>query len=404
MYLNKIGVPWTVKDLSDAKYAGTPPVYDTDEPAPGPSVAADGVTSVFTVDGSNGHLYRTWLAAMGGKWQKRDLSDPGLASPVAPVADGIPPVAIYLRSRAEMHVFSVDKANRHLRETILWGTNLQYSTSTDLTQRTGLPAVSGYPSAVQHDGYLSVYTRDDSGNLDESFQPPGGSWAQQNLSATGDRLPATPRSGVSPVAIVHSGWVSVYTVDQDNAHLRETYLPAAGGAWATQDMTKDFGAPVTKSTPGVLVHDGYTSVFTQEAGNKYHTFETYLPAIGLRWANNDLPAPAKTTRAVPVYHSGSVSVFNIDVVSQHAQETKLDTMGLPWRSVTGADQTSTVVPTPYAIRSALLHYDASGGLTWTSLYTVDASNGHLDETNSADNKTWWTQDLTNLAGTPPLQH
>jgi hypothetical protein len=53
--------------------------------------------------------------------------------------------------------------------------------------------------------------------------------------------------------------------------------------------------------------------------------------------------------------------------------------------------------------SPLLHYDANGGLTWTSVYSVDSSSGDLQETYlPAIGDSWATQNLTATAGTPEV--
>jgi hypothetical protein len=49
----------------------------------------------------------------------------------------------------------------------------------------------------------------------------------------------------------------------------------------------------------------------------------------------------------------------------------------------------------------LVHYDTSGGLTWTSVYSVDDS-GNLWETYlPAMGDSWTTQDLSSTGGTMP---
>ncbi|MFI9275284.1 hypothetical protein ACIGXM_31920 [Kitasatospora sp. NPDC052896] len=53
--------------------------------------------------------------------------------------------------------------------------------------------------------------------------------------------------------------------------------------------------------------------------------------------------------------------------------------------------------------SALVHYDTAGGLTWTSVYTVNAADNHLNETYlSGIGANWISQDLSAKYGTPPV--
>ena len=47
-------------------------------------------------------------------------------------------------------------------------------------------------------------------------------------------------AGTEPVALVHCGWTSVYTVDAASGDLQETYLPALGQPWHTQDLSVNY--------------------------------------------------------------------------------------------------------------------------------------------------------------------
>jgi hypothetical protein len=148
----------------------------------------------------------------------------------------------------------------------------------------------------------------------------------------------------------------VYTVDASGSHLQETYLPAIGDPWTTQDLSADYGTPAVAAgtEPVALYHTGYTSVYTVDSSTD-HLQETYLPAIGDAWTTHDLSAGYGTpaTTQTPI---------------------------------------------------ALLHPDASGDLTWTSVYTVDASDSHLQETYlPAIGDAWTTQDLSADYGTPPAR-
>ena len=72
-------------------------------------------------------------------------------------------------------------------------------------------------------------------------------------------MPGTPAmlDDTNPVAVAHDGYTSVYTIDAgDSTHtkgdLQETYLPALGGPWYTQDLSKEVGTPASKVTPSRL--------------------------------------------------------------------------------------------------------------------------------------------------------
>ena len=74
--------------------------------------------------------------------------------------------------------------------------------------------------------------------------------------------------GTAPVALVHMGYTSVYTVDQGSDQLEETYLPAIGGSWSKQSLSANYSVPETDQTPIVLLHPDasgvldWASVFT----------------------------------------------------------------------------------------------------------------------------------------------
>jgi hypothetical protein len=240
--------------------------------------------------------------------------------------------------------------------------------------------------------------------------------------------------------VVHDGYTSVYTVDASDSHLQETYLPAMGDPWTTQDLSAEFGTPPTNVTPAAVVHSGFTSVFTVDASNS-DLQETYLPAIGDPWSTQDLSAnygtPPVVSGASPaaVYHTGYTSVYTVDQSDNDLQETYLPAMGDPWstQDLSGKygiphviyqqeqqpqqQQPEQQQPEQQQLPQqqqqeqeqqdetpvALLHPDASGGLTWTSVFTRD-SNDDLQETYlPAMGDPWSTQDLSANYGTPPVQ-
>ena len=111
-----------------------------------------------------------------------------------------------------------------------------------------------------------MYTVAENGHLRETYLPVlGGPWYSQDLSAK-YRTP-TVAPNTSPTAVYHDGFTSVYTVDS-NGDLQETYLPAIGDSWTTQDLTAKYSLPpATKGAdPVALYHTGYTSVYFLMAG------------------------------------------------------------------------------------------------------------------------------------------
>jgi len=285
-----------------------------------------------------------------------------------------------------------------------------------------------------------VYTVDaTSGDLQETYLPaicapncaPGQGWNTQDLT----KYVGTPRVMVltGPVAVLHDGYVSVYTVDASDGHLDETYLAslcapgcAPGQGWAWQDLSATVGTPSTAVTPGADYHSGYTSVYTVDASDG-HLDETYLPAIcapgcapGQGWAWQDLSATAGTppvrdyTSPTPLFHDGFNSVYTVSASDGHLDETYLPAICAPgcapgqgwaWQDLSATPGTPPTHQTPIA----LLHLDASGDLNWVSVWTIDGSNNHLDETylpalcspGCAPGQGWAWQDLSVTPGTPP---
>ncbi len=397
-YLSAIGSSWITQDLS-AKF-GTPARNGTDLPTAGWSAIHDGYTSVYTVDASNGHLQETYLPAMNQPWSTQDLSA-NYGTPA--VRGGVAPVT--LTHDGYTSVFTVDQSNNHLQETFLPAMGQPWSTQ-DLSANYGTAATTVAPTVAVHNGYTSVYTVDASnGHLQETYLSAlGRPWIVQDLSANY----GTPSvsANTSPVVVYHSGYTSVYTVDASNNHVQETYLPAIGAPWATQDLSAKYGTPTTNVSPAALAHDGYTSVYTVDASNS-HLQETFLPAIGDPWTSQDLstnygaPSVASGKPPVALYHTGYASVYTVNASNGNLQETYLPSIGSPWTSQDLSAKYGT--PPPNQAPSALLHYDTSGGLTFTSVFTVNASDQHLQETYlPAINQPWTTQDLSAKYGTPPV--
>ncbi len=406
-YLPNVGFPgdaWVTQNLT-AKY-GTPQVAVPESATAGWSAVHDGYTSVYTVDSSNGHLQETDLPAMNQPWATQDLT----------AKYGTPAVKAGTRPVSVVHdgytsVYTVD-ANGDLQETYLPGAGFPGDAwvTQDLTAKYGTPASGVTPTAVVHDGWVSVYTIDANGDLQETYLPsagfPGDAWVTQNLS-TEFGAPAAVTSA-SPVALVHDGYTSVYTIDAGSDDLQETYLPAIGGAWATQDLSVKFGTPSVNylMSPTAIVHDGWVSVYTVDADSS-DLQETYLPAIGDAWATHDLsakystPEVAVNTQPVALFHDGYTSVYTADAANNHLQETYLPSAGFPGDAWVTLDLTTKYgTPAASGTIDALIHPDTTGGLTWTSVYTID-SNGDLQETYlPAIGDAWATQNLSTKYGTP----
>jgi len=436
---------------NSAGTTGTSSSTDTTAGTAGQAVLHDGYTSVYTVDAKTGDLDETYLPAIcapnctpGQGWATQDLSATAGTPPVLP---GTQPVALYHDGYTS--VYTVDAKTGDLDETYLAAICApgcapgQGWAWQDLSATVGTPDTVETPSAVYHDGYVSVYTVNAvTDDLDETYLAaicapgcaPGQGWAWQDLSAH----PGTPpvKGDTSPVAVYHDGYVSVYTVDGSGSqlgHLQETYLAAIcapgcapGQGWATQDLSATVGTPLTYTTPGADYHSGYVSVYTVDVSDG-HLDETYLAAIcapgcapGQGWAWQDLsatvgtPPVEKGTPPVALFHDGFNSVYTVDASDGHLDETYLPAICAPgcapgqgwaWQDLSAVPGTPPTDQAPIA----LLHLDQNGDLNWVSVWTIDASDGHLDETylpalcspNCAPGQGWAWQDLSVTPGTPP---
>jgi len=404
-YLSNAGFPgdaWVTQNLS-ANY-GTPEASVPESATAGSSVVHGGYTSVYTIDSSNDHLQETYLSAMGKPWATQDLSA-NYGTP-AMMADTTPVTVVH---DGYTSVYTID-ANGDLQETYLPAIGDSWSTQ-DLSANYGTPASKVTPTAVFHDGYTSVYTvAASNGDLWETYLPsagfPGDAWVAQNLTANYG-TPAVD-SVTSPVALVHDGFTSVYTVDSGSDDLQETYLPYMGDAWSTQNLSANYGAPAVDSlmSPTAIVHDGYTSVYTVDTNGDLQ--ETYLPAIGDSWSTQNLsanygtPAVELDTQPVALYHTGYTSVYTIDASNADMQETYLPAIGDSWSTQNLSANYG--APAATTIAAALVHPDTSGGLTWTSVYTVDSGSEDLQETYLPYmGDAWTTQNLSANYGTPAVQ-
>jgi hypothetical protein len=429
-YLSNVGFPgdaWSTQDLS-AKYL-TPPVYELQSSPASWSVAHGGYTSVYTGN-SSGDLEETYLPAMGQSWVTQNLSGTGGTLPGTPVMlPGTSPVALVHDGYTSVYTIDAGDGSHQkgdLQETFLPVIGGPWYTQ-DLSQTVGTPASKVTPTAVFHDGYTSVYTVDAStGDLWEAYLPsagfPGDAWHAQDLSAK--YLTPPVDAFTSPVALVHDGYTSVYTVDATDAadgstlgDLQETYLPYLGAAWSTQNLTVKYHTPSVNilTSPTAVFHDGYTSVYTVDASSATNPSasgdlqETYLPYMGAAWVTQDLTTAtsggqvAAGVAPVALYHTGYTSVYTVDGSNGHLRETYLPAISGPWQTQDLSVKPGTNTVAPFPSPSALVHYDTSGGLTWTSVFTVDFANGHVRETYlPAIGGSWSTQDLSAKYLTPSV--
>ena len=442
------GDPWITQDLSSATPStmpSTPPVAVLQSQQSDWSVAHDGYTSVYTVQ-SDGDLQESYLKAMGATWATQDLSSslPNMAQTPA-VAPGTTPIAV--THDGVTSVFTIDKGGDgthnagDLQETWLpalggpWYTHDLSSSQPDMAQ-TPAVAPGSSPTAVFHDGYLSVFTIDkggdgthNPGDLQETYLPAlDGPWYTHDLSSNATGMPQTPAAGessqapTSPVAILHDGYTSVFTVDAATGDLQETWLAVLGGPWETHNLSQMAGTPEISpgTNPTAVFHNGYLSVYTVNATFPYQQGdleETRLPAIGDNWVSQDLtandgaPPASGHTSPVALYHTGFTSVYYLDGTSQnfgHLIEAFLPAISDAWGYNDLTADNPPATPLSLMTPSPLVHYDTRGALTWTSVFTIDGSPNDLSydlqETwLQAIGDKWATQNLSteNPPATPP---
>jgi surface antigen len=262
--------------------------------------------------------------------------------------------------------------------------------------------------AVVHDGYTSVFTVNADHTLEETFLPVnGGPWDTQNMAVRFGTPPVA--AGTAPVAVVHGGYTSVFTINAAGHTLQETYLAALGQPWHTQSLAAGAGTPpvAAGTTPAVVFHGGYLSVFTVNAAG--HTLqETYLSALGQAWHTQSISAGAGTppvargSSPAGVFHTGYTSVFTVNAAGHTLQETYLTAVGQPWHTQSLSARYGTPPVASGSTPAPVLHTDAAQALDFTSVFTLNAAGHTLQETYlAAVGQPWHTQSLAAGAGTPP---
>ncbi|HEV2372268.1 MAG TPA: CHAP domain-containing protein [Streptosporangiaceae bacterium] len=322
---------------------GPPPAND--DPPGSAAVVHSGYTSVYTVN-TDGTLQETYLAKNGQPWHTQDLSSE-FGTP--PVAAGTTPVALFHGGYTS--VYTVNAADHTLQETYLSAIGQPWHTQ-DLSSEFGTPPVEAgtTPAVALHAGYTSVYTLNANGSLQETYlSAVGQPWHTQNLSTGSGTPPAA--AGTNPAPVLHTSasgalnFTSVYTLNADHT-LQETYLPAIGQPWHTQNLSTGSGTPpaAAGTSPQALYHTGYTSVFTLNTNGTLQ--ETYLTKNGQPWHTQSLsaeygtPPVALHTPVMPVVHPDSsgvmdfTSVYTINATGHTLQETYLSAVGQPWHTQT----------------------------------------------------------------------
>jgi hypothetical protein len=294
--------------------------------------------------------------------------------------------------------FAVNQSNGHLVQSTPAATG---AAVTDLTAAAGTPSVSwdNQPAAVSHGNEISVFTVDAAnGHLQETHQPAGGPWATRDLSATAGVPPVATKD--SPAAVLHDGELSVFTVNMTGDQLEETYLASLGSAWATRNIGASSGTPAaqTNNSPVTVFQGVETKVFTVSASSG-QLWETWLTSLGASWQSDNLsasygtPAVRAPNGLTAVVHGGVTSVLSVNAGAGHLEETYQPAIGGSWsvRDVTSAAGTP-------AVSSSVAPTSTFNG-SEAKVLTASASNGHLWESWLAGGA-WHSDDITSAYGTP----
>ncbi|MCW2930054.1 MAG: xlnA 3 [Actinomycetia bacterium] len=401
--------PWVGVDMENGTFLGANGSYLGNAP-----VSANFVTAMAKNDGSSTYAIKTGDAHSGGLTTQWAGALPNIGGYMPMQKEG----GIVLGTGGDNSNAGVgtwfegvmtagypsDAADNAVQASIVAAGYAGNSAGSSASSPSGNSAAGTAGQAVLHDGYTSVYTVNiKDHHLQETYlAAAGGPWATQDLSATVG-TPAV-KAGTQPVAVYHDGYTSVYTVDASSGHLDETFLAAIcspncapGQGWAWQDLSAHVGTPPTAVTPGAVYHSGYTSVYTVDASSG-HLDETFLDAIcspncapGQGWAWQDLSAHPGTppvrrgTSPVAVLHDGYTSVYTVDASSGHLDETFLAAICAPncapGEGWAWQDLSKTVGTPRVAIGSSPVALFHDG---YNSVYTIDAgatgNPGHLDET------------------------
>jgi hypothetical protein len=301
--------------------------------------------------------------------------------------------------------FTVDANNGDLQATSLTAQGADWSTADlSLTETAGTPPVEPgtQPVAVVHDGVVSVFTvsaADD--HLWETHETPGvTTWKADDLTLLG----GTPPTKVTPSALFHDGYTTVYTVDAATGHLWTTYLKVLNGPWTSADLTAQTpGAPAVQpgTSPASVFYDGQAHVFT--VGTSHDIWDTYLPTIDGTWSAQDItqassPLGPQTTSTVTAgLDGGALDVFAAGDPLRHLWMLSLPSPGGTWSSqdlTAGGPQTPPVAPG--TAPAALFHNG------YLSAYTVDETSLDLETTYlSSPGGTWATENLSGDYQVPP---
>jgi hypothetical protein len=276
---------------------------------------------------------------------------------------------------------------------------------------------AGYPSdaaddAVQANIVAAGYAGNTNPTGPTNTRPPAPNNSTEDLTPSAAGQAVVHSAGATGCGA--HGFSSVYTVDASNGHLQETYLPCMFQNWNTQDLSAQFGTPPVKAgtQPVSIVHCGWTSVYTVDASNG-DLQETYLSAIGNPWGTQDLSqkygTPPTNVTPTAVEHTqgasgsspgcGFTSVYTVDAGSGDLQETYLPNSGFPGDPWTTQDLSKNYgVPAVAAGTSpvAVVHCG------WTSVYYVNTANGLEEAYLPEITYPWSFQSLSVNYGTPAV--
>ncbi|MFJ9690547.1 serine/threonine-protein kinase [Kitasatospora sp. NPDC101183] len=260
------------------------------------------------------------------------------------------------------------------------------------------------PVAVSHGGITRVYVVDGAGHLLEvSLRKIGESWDAYDL--TGDNK--APVSNSTPAVVVRGQRVSVFTVDRDTKRLKETYLmDGPEQHWMTQDLPRtDPGIPVDPNVAPAAVYDpltGTTRIYTVDADGGLREWNS--GARGDAWSSTRLSdtvhRPAAGTAPTVAVFQGVTLLFTVDKEDGHLWAARSDkASGGMVTAPSSVDLTAACGITSAETPTVLVR---SAGV---SVFAVDRGSRHLQVTSLGDPRGLWSrrQDLfESPVGCPPV--
>lgn len=246
---------------------------------------------VYRTTGS--HVQELSVSGAGGSWASADLTQ--LTG--APLSSGTPfgyTTSLTGQGPVARVVFRV--SGGHVYELGVGGAGQSWKAA-NLTQLTGAPLAAGdpvgYTTSLTGQGPVArVVYRTSSGHVQElSVGAVGGSWASADLTQLAGAPAATNGPFAYTTNLTGQGPVARVIYRTGSGHVQELSVGAAGGSWASADLTQLTGAPLISGTPigytTNLTGQGTVARVVYQTGSG-HMQELNVGGAGQSWNSADL--------------------------------------------------------------------------------------------------------------------